>query len=142
MAGYDQGAVYFSEQGAQFGEEEAPGVVKAHAARKFADFLRNFRDDPTTGRPDGETVYRDQLDADPPPKTLTVCLDDLIKHDAELAALLRKFPGDYIPLARGLRRAATASSPSRRALASRAFATAGGGRQRGARFTAHRRRCG
>jgi DNA replication licensing factor MCM5 len=94
------GNVYYSEQGAQFGEAEAAGAVRSGATRKFTDFLRNFRGDPQPGRPDGETLYRDALDADPPPPTLTVALDDLIAHDAELAAALRTNPAEYLPLVR------------------------------------------
>ena len=92
------GNVYYSEQGAQFGDAEEAGVTRASAARKFIDFLRNFRGDPSPGRPDGETLYRDRLDADPPPNSITVSLDDLIAHDADLAAALRKNPAEYIPL--------------------------------------------
>jgi hypothetical protein len=94
------GNVYYSEQGAQFGEAEEAGVTRSSATRKFIDFLRNFRGDPSPGRPDGETLYRDRLDADPPPNSITVSLDDLIAHDADLAAALRKNPAEYIPLVR------------------------------------------
>jgi hypothetical protein len=97
------GNVYYSEQGAQFGaegEDGGAGVSTSAATRKFIDFLRNFRGDPSPGRPDGETLYRDRLDADPPPPSLTVALDDIIAHDAELAAALRKNPAEYIPLVR------------------------------------------
>ena len=108
------GNVYYSEQGAQFGDAEEAGVTRASAARKFIDFLRNFRGDPSPGRPDGETLYRDRLDADPPPNSITVSLDDLIAHDADLAAALRKNPAEYLPLVRGrrgrARRAATAAA--------------------------------
>ena len=92
--------MYYSEQGAQFGEAEEAGVTRSSATRKFIDFLRNFRGDPSPGRPDGETLYRDRLDADPPPNSITVSLDDLIAHDADLAAALRKNPAEYIPLVR------------------------------------------
>jgi hypothetical protein len=104
--------VYYSEQGAQFGaegEDGGAGVSASVATRKFVDFLRNFRGDPSPGRPDGETLYRDRLDADPPPPSLTVALDDIIAHDAELAAALRKNPAEYIPLVRA--RAANGATP-------------------------------
>lgn len=117
MAGWDTGAVFFSEQGAQFGEEAADGgSVRATAERKFADFLRNFRGEPSPGRPDGETVYRDRLDADPPPATLTVSLDDLIAHDSDLAAAFRRSPAEYLPLVRAAGGAGEGASPAERAL--------------------------
>jgi DNA replication licensing factor MCM5 len=94
------GNVFYSEQGAQFGEAEEAGVTRASATRKFIDFLRNFRGDPAPGRPDGETLYRDRLVVDPPPNSITVSLDDLIAHDADLAAALRKNPAEYVPLVR------------------------------------------
>ncbi len=111
------GNVYYSEQGAQFGDAEAAGVTRASAGRKFVDFLRNFRGEPQPGRPDGETLYRDRLDTDPPPDTLTVALDDLIAHDGELAAALRKNPAEYLPLVRppgpAARRCALAAAAAR-----------------------------
>jgi hypothetical protein len=94
------GNVFYSEQGAQFGEAEEAGVTRSTATRKFIDFLRNFRGDPAPGRPDGETLYRDRLVVDPPPNSITVSLDDLIAHDADLAAALRKNPAEYVPLVR------------------------------------------
>ncbi len=43
-------------------------------------------------------MNRDALAADPPPKSLTVALDDIISHDSLLAQLIRTNPGEYLPL--------------------------------------------
>jgi hypothetical protein len=37
-------------------------VTPGQARRKFADFFRNFRGEPTAEFPDGRLVYRDKLD--------------------------------------------------------------------------------
>ena len=109
--GFTEGQVFYSEQGAAFTEAEEVGLSRQLAQRKFIDFLRNFRGDPSPGRTDGETVYRDRLDSDPPPKTLTVELEDLIAHDAELADALKKNPRQFVPLVRGGSCAARVGEP-------------------------------
>ena len=112
-----EGQVFFSEQGAAFADGDAAALSAPVALRKFTDFLRNFRSEPTPGRKDGETVYRDRLDAlscgrgdeagggggaeaQRRGSVLTVHLEDLIAHDAELADMLRRRPGVYVPLVR------------------------------------------
>ncbi len=130
--------MFYSEQGAAFTEAEESGLSRQVAQRKFIDFLRNFRGEPSPGRTDGETVYRDRLDSDPPPATLTVQLEDLIAHDAELADALKKNPRLYVPLvrarARGARRTPAANCQRgfggkgrRAALTARRCAYAAGG---------------
>ena len=125
--------MFFSDQQAAFVDAQDAGMCAAQlpantpasssprpprstppvARRKFVHFLTNFRSEPSPGRADGETVYKDRLDAMRPaggmPEeqqgervtlTLTVHLEDLIAHDAELADVLKKRPGEYAPLVR------------------------------------------
>jgi hypothetical protein len=95
----DQGAV-FTEAAGGDGDDLTGGVSRSQARRKFADFLRCFRGEPSPGRVDGATVYRDCLDADPPPRTLQVVLEDLLAFDAQLADALKKNPRTFVPLVR------------------------------------------
>mmetsp|Transcript_25578 Transcript_25578/g.35306 ORF Transcript_25578/g.35306 Transcript_25578/m.35306 type:complete len:748 (+) Transcript_25578:109-2352(+) len=93
MSGWDEGGIFFSDQGAG-GEEDEQTVTRSNAHRVFSDFLRNFREFSS----DGPTLYRDQLDFEPPPKTLKVSLDDLKSHNKELEEVLRTNPAEYLPL--------------------------------------------
>ena len=102
-----EGRVFYSDQGAVFteatggdGDDLTGGVSRSQARRKFADFLRCFRGEPSPGRVDGATLYRDCLDADPPPRTLQVVLEDLLAFDAQLADALKKNPRTFVPLVR------------------------------------------
>jgi MCM N-terminal domain len=95
----DQGAV-FTEAAPDGGDDLTGGVSRSAARRLFSEFLRGFRGEPSPGRVDGETVYRDALDADPPPKELTVVLEDLLAFDAQLADALKKNPRTFVPLVR------------------------------------------
>ena len=80
MAGWDEGNVYYTDLGD--GDvrpgRDGEGVTPGQARRKFTDFLRNFRSEPTAEYPDGRLVYRDKLDQDTPPRDVTVLLDDII----------------------------------------------------------------
>ena len=80
MAGWDEGNVYYTDLGDGDGRpgRDGEGVTPGQARRKFADFLRNFRSEPTAEYPDGRLVYRDKLDQDTPPRDVTVLLDDII----------------------------------------------------------------
>ncbi|ACO66000.1 predicted protein [Micromonas commoda] len=99
MAGWDEGNVYYTDLGDGDGRpgRDGEGVTPGQARRKFADFLRNFRSEPTAEYPDGRLVYRDKLDQDTPPRDVTVLLDDIIAHDPELAKEVRNQPDIYIP---------------------------------------------
>lgn len=66
------------------------------------EFLRTFRGAPEPGNPVGTLIYRDQLEQDPPPVSLTVSLDDIIDHDDDLARNVKINPQDYIPAVRRL----------------------------------------
>jgi DNA replication licensing factor MCM5 len=86
MSGWDEGNVYFTDSGLA-GDGDAPGgggggdalgVTPGQARRKFADFFRNFRGEPTADYPDGRLTYRDALDQAMPPQELTVLMDDVI----------------------------------------------------------------
>ena len=110
MSGWDEGNVYFSDQG-QAGDRPADGITPGQARRKFADFFRNFRGAPTAEFPDGRLVYRDRLDQDQPPAELVVLMDDVIAHDAELGKELREHPDVYVPV---LEQAAVATVESLR----------------------------
>ena len=76
----------------------ARGVTPSQARSKFRDFLRNFRSAPDANATDGRYSYRDALDQSTTPRALTVCFDDLIAHDAELARELREKPNEYLPI--------------------------------------------
>ena len=80
MAGWDEGNVYYTDLGDGDGRpgRDGEGVTPGQARRKFTDFLRNFRSEPTAEYPDGRLVYRDKLDQDTPPRDVTVLLDDII----------------------------------------------------------------
>ena len=76
----------------------ARGVTPSQARSKFRDFLRNFRSAPDANATDGRYSYRDALDQSTTPRALTVCFDDLIAHDAELAREVREKPNEYLPI--------------------------------------------
>ena len=76
----------------------ARGVTPSQARSKFRDFLRNFRSAPDANATDGRYSYRDALDQSTTPRALTVCFDDLIAHDAELAREMREKPNEYLPI--------------------------------------------
>jgi len=99
MSGWDEGNVFFSDQGQGDPTRPAPdGITPGQARRTFADFFRNFRGAPTASYPDGRLVYRDALDQDQPPRELDVLMDDLIAHDPALAKELRAHPDVYHPV--------------------------------------------
>lgn len=79
MSGWDEGNVYYTDQGTA-GERDGQddGITPGQARRTFADFFRNFRGEPTAECPDGRLVYRDKLDQDNPPAELVVLMDDII----------------------------------------------------------------
>ena len=73
-------------------------MTPSQARSKFRDFLRNFRSAPDANATDGRYSYRDALDQSTTPRALTVCFDDLIAHDAELAREVREKPNEYLPI--------------------------------------------
>lgn len=95
MSGWDEGAVYYSDQ-AQFPDSGSDAAAAAAAPsrhtilRKFKEFIRNFETDKNF------FPYRESLVHNP--KSLLVHLEDLLAFDAELPYLLRSSPADYLPL--------------------------------------------
>ncbi|XP_024961246.1 DNA replication licensing factor MCM5 [Cynara cardunculus var. scolymus] len=99
MSGWDEGAVYYSDQ-AQFPHGGGAGTDPEQAAsrhtvlRKFKEFIRNF------ARQNEPNVfpYRESLIQNP--KFLLVNLSDLLTYDKDqdLRDLLRKNPSDHLPL--------------------------------------------
>jgi DNA replication licensing factor MCM5 len=93
MSGWDEGAVYYSDQ-AQFpesGTDAAAATPSRHTIlRKFKEFIRNLETDKNV------FPYRESLINNP--KSLLVHLEDLLAFDAELPSLLRSSPSDYLPL--------------------------------------------
>ncbi|RLN09616.1 DNA replication licensing factor MCM5 [Panicum miliaceum] len=95
MSGWDEGAVFYSDQ-AQFprggpGGDPAGADLSRHSAlRKFKEFLRGF-----TG-PTGDFPYRESLVHNR--DHVTVAIEDLDAFDAELSDKIRKSPADYLPL--------------------------------------------
>jgi DNA replication licensing factor MCM5 len=94
MSGWDEGAVFYSDQ-AQFprggpGGDPAADLSRHSALRKFKEFLRGF-----TG-PTGDFPYRESLVHNR--DHVTVAIEDLDAFDAELSDKIRKSPADYLPL--------------------------------------------
>ncbi|KAL1819710.1 hypothetical protein DCAR_0416014 [Daucus carota subsp. sativus] len=96
MSGWDEGAVYYSDQ-AQFprGAGDPEQAASRHTVlRKFKEFIRNFahQNQPNV------FPYRESLVQNP--KFLLVNLSDLLNYDKDqdLRDLLRKNPADYLPL--------------------------------------------
>uniref|UniRef100_A0A0D9VM69 DNA replication licensing factor MCM5 n=1 Tax=Leersia perrieri TaxID=77586 RepID=A0A0D9VM69_9ORYZ len=92
MSGWDEGAVFYSDQ-AQFphgGGDPSSDLTRHSALRKFKEFLRGFTS------PTGEFPYRESLVHNR--DHVTVAIEDLDAFDAELADKIRKSPADYLPL--------------------------------------------
>ncbi|KAK9269462.1 hypothetical protein L1049_001237 [Liquidambar formosana] len=95
MSGWDEGAVYYSDQaqfprgGAGGGDPEA-AATRHSVLRKFKEFIRGFE----TGK--NVYPYRESLVQNP--KHLLVNMEDLHNFDADLPAKLRSSPADYLPL--------------------------------------------
>ncbi|KAF3452998.1 hypothetical protein FNV43_RR03431 [Rhamnella rubrinervis] len=98
MSGWDEGAIYYSDQAQSLGDgsgglgdSSASATATHHSVlQKLKEFIRNF-----------ETVnnswpYRESLLSDP--KKLIVDLEHLHAFDADLPAKLRSSPADYLPL--------------------------------------------
>ncbi|CAH9093431.1 unnamed protein product [Cuscuta europaea] len=99
MSGWDEGAVYYSDQ-AQFphggGSGDSNQATKSRHVilQKFKEFIRNF---PHKSQPN-LFPYREALLENP--KSLIVNLSDLLSYerDQTLPELLRQNPADYLPL--------------------------------------------
>lgn len=97
MSGWDEGAIFYSDQ-AQFprggsggGGDSEQGASRHTVLRKFKEFIRSYarKDQPNV------FLYRESLVQNP--KFLLVDLADLCKYD-NLDELLRTSPTDYLPL--------------------------------------------
>lgn len=100
MSGWDEGAIYYSDQAQSLGDgsgglgdSSASASATHHSVlQKLKEFIRNF-----------ETVnnswpYRESLLSNP--KKLIVDLEHLHAFDADLPAKLRSSPADCLPLVR------------------------------------------
>ncbi|KAM5548132.1 DNA replication licensing factor MCM5 [Rosa sericea] len=99
MSGWDEGAVYYSDQAQSLGgDTDDPGSNAAAAAsrhsvlQKFKEFIRNFETQSSTN----VFPYRESLLHNP--KHLVVDMEDLGDFDSDLPAKLRSAPADYLPL--------------------------------------------
>ncbi|XP_061990739.1 DNA replication licensing factor MCM5 [Rosa rugosa] len=99
MSGWDEGAVYYSDQAQSLGgDTDDPGSNVAAAAsrhsvlQKFKEFIRNFETQSSTN----VFPYRESLLHNP--KHLVVDMEDLGDFDSDLPAKLRSAPADYLPL--------------------------------------------
>ncbi|KAL3744245.1 hypothetical protein ACJRO7_013494 [Eucalyptus globulus] len=95
MSGWDEGAVYYSDQAQVLGDGTAADNSDAAATRhsvlrKFKEFIRGFETSKNT------FPYREGLLNNP--KFLAVDMEDLDAFDADLPSLLRSAPADYLPL--------------------------------------------
>eukprot|EP00793_Prasinoderma_coloniale_P002626 PRCOL_00002108-RA len=97
MSGYDEGNVYYQNQGMiqEAAGDDADVLTRATVKRKFREFLAGFRDG-------DELVYRDKCEqlrrSDDPHKVLSVRMEHLQRFDDELAGMLRNEPAEYLPL--------------------------------------------
>lgn len=94
MSGWDEGAVYYSDQ-AQFPQGGGGGDPESAASRhsvlrKLKEFIRGFETEKNV------YPYRESLVQNP--KHLLVDMEDLDAFDADLPAKLRSAPADYLPL--------------------------------------------
>ena len=90
MSGWDEGAVYYSDQ-PQFPEAGDAATVSPHAVMtKFKEFIRTFEI--------GQNCfpYREALLDNP--KRLLVHLEDLLSFDSDLPSLIRSAPADFLPV--------------------------------------------
>ncbi|KAH7546229.1 hypothetical protein FEM48_Zijuj01G0178300 [Ziziphus jujuba var. spinosa] len=97
MSGWDEGAIYYSDQAQSLGGDGSGGTGDSSASashhsvlQKFKEFLRNF------GADKNVFPYRESLKSNS--KYLIVDLEDLHAFDADLPAKLRSAPADYLPL--------------------------------------------
>jgi len=88
MSGYDEGNVYWSEQGLA----ENQGTAAQMAEKKFREFIRNFQ----VGE---EFPYRDQLrkNTNKGDYKLEVLLEDVMKYDSKLHDEIKDRPSDLMP---------------------------------------------
>ncbi|GAB2289125.1 minichromosome maintenance protein 5 [Dionaea muscipula] len=95
MSGWDEGAVYYSDQ-AQFprdgsgGDPDQPGASRHSILLKFKEFIRGFETDKNV------YPYRESIVHNP--KHLVVNLEDLDGFDPDLPSKLRSSPADFLPL--------------------------------------------
>ncbi|KAJ8480570.1 hypothetical protein OPV22_024297 [Ensete ventricosum] len=93
MSGWDEGAVFYSDQ-AQFprggGDPDQGSITRHTALRKFKEFIRGFNGEK------GDFPYRESLVHSP--DHLTVAMEDIDAFDAVLSDKIRKFPADFLPL--------------------------------------------
>ncbi|KAK2646724.1 hypothetical protein Ddye_021919 [Dipteronia dyeriana] len=90
MSGWDEGAVFYSDQ-AQFPDDATGATGRRHSVQmKLKEFIRNFEKEKNV------FPYRESLIQNP--SFLLVHLEDLLSFDAHLPSLLRSSPADYLPL--------------------------------------------
>ncbi|XP_062159056.1 DNA replication licensing factor MCM5 [Alnus glutinosa] len=96
MSGWDEGAVYYSDQahswrGGNGGEHADAEAASRHSVlQKFKEFIRGFETDKNV------FPYRESLVHNP--KSLLVDMEDLDAFDPDVPSLLRSAPADYLPL--------------------------------------------
>ncbi|CAO2822530.1 unnamed protein product [Amaranthus hypochondriacus] len=100
MSGWDEGAVYYSDQAQfppgrigdnTFNSSDASAASSRHSVLlKFKEFIRNFETSSNV------FPYRESLIHNP--TSLIVNLEHLVAFDPDLPSLLRSSPADYLPL--------------------------------------------
>ncbi|KAI4379354.1 hypothetical protein MLD38_005666 [Melastoma candidum] len=97
MSGWDEGAVYYSDQAAVLGDGTSDGgdpgtssATRHSVLRKFKEFIRGFQTAKNT------FPYRESLVENP--KFLAIDLEDLDGFDNDLPSMLRSSPADFLPL--------------------------------------------
>ncbi|KAJ7124039.1 hypothetical protein O6H91_08G104200 [Diphasiastrum complanatum] len=91
MSGWDEGAVFYSDQ-ANFpqGDPDHGSITKHSSQRKFKEFIRSYNG------LRGDFSYRESLLHNQ--NHLQVAMEDLDFFDGELSEKIRKAPAEYLPL--------------------------------------------
>lgn len=93
MSGWDEGAIYYSDQAHSWDDRggDAAAAADNHTIlQKLKEFIRNFETEKNV------FPYRESLVHNP--KFLLVDMEDLDAFDSDLPAKLRSNPADYLPL--------------------------------------------
>lgn len=101
MSGWDEGAIYYSDQAQSLGDGSGHGGLGENSSssapatnhsvlQKFKEFIRSFEIEKNV------FPYRESLLHNP--KFLLVDLEDVHAFDSDLPAKLRSSPADFLPL--------------------------------------------
>eukprot|EP00884_Botryococcus_braunii_P017633 jgi/Botrbrau1/4553/Bobra.60_2s0040.1 len=93
MSGFDEGAIFYNDQGYQFNEDDGDLTISRPAARaKFYNILEKKQ---LNSRGDARTIG-DTLDRHA--NQLRIDLQDIVDFDLDLAQCLENKPAEYLPI--------------------------------------------